>query len=198
MQQFIQGETMYAPPLKVIVVACTMCTTAACSQPASGPAAASGTDAAAASAPSTDGARKTAAIDGKTFCPRLQSAIQRLVNVPPTLHEASDSMTDKMMHMGERNFVDCDFRQRQTQVDISLHDDSDHHLFDDPNEKGYAPLSGFGDRARSASAMGEHWVDVVRGSVACEARLGLEDDGQVKGDWKQAAGRMCDAAFAVR
>lgn len=181
--------------INTLALTCVLCATAACSQP-SGTAAPPGNTAAA--TPASDTATTTAAIDGKAFCAKLQPAIQPLVRVPLKLYKASDSITEKEMHMGENDFVDCDFRQRQTQVDVSLHDDSDHALFDDPNAKGYAPLAGFADKARSASAMGEHWVDVVRGSIACEARLGLADDGQVVGDWEHVAAGMCVAAFAAR
>lgn len=137
-------------------------------------------------------------VNAKAFCAKLQPAVQPLVKAPLSLFKADDSTTDQM-HAGESQYADCDFRQQNTQIDVSLHDDSGHDLFDDPNEKGYAPLSGFGDKARYSvkGAMGMRWVDVVRGSVACEARLTADGD-QINGDWKQAAGKMCDAAFAMR
>jgi hypothetical protein len=131
------------------------------------------------------------------FCGKLQPKIQSLVTPPLALSRADDSGTDSLQ-AGDSQYVDCDFRQQSTQVDVSLHDDSDKR-FDDAAEQGYAALAGFGDRARYSvqGAMGMRWVDVVRGSTACEARLTMED-GKVNGDWRQAAGKMCDAAFASR
>lgn len=138
------------------------------------------------------------AIGAAAFCKRLQPKLQPLVKIPLTLFRADDSTTDPL-HAGEAPYVDCDFRRQGAQVDVSLHDDSGHDLFDDPNKPGYAALPRLGDKARYSvkGAMGMVWVDVVRGSLACEARL-TADAGQINGDWKQAAGRMCEAAFAAR
>ncbi|MEO6967340.1 MAG: hypothetical protein ABI132_02635 [Rhodanobacteraceae bacterium] len=183
-----------------VALAIVLCAAGACSQASTSQAATDGRDAAAASTPpNTTSDTSKSAVNAKTFCAKQQPAVQPLVKVPLVLFKASDSNSEKEMHMGENDFVDCDFRQQNTQINVSLHDDSDHTLFDDSDEKGYAPLAGFGDKARYSvkGAMGMRWVDVVRDSGACEARLTM-DDGQINGDWKQTAGKMCDAAFAAR
>jgi hypothetical protein len=135
--------------------------------------------------------------DAKSFCSKLQPLVQPLVKLPLVLSRADDSKSDSL-HAGETQYVDCDFRQKNTQLDVSLHDDSD-KMFDNTAQRGYAALPGFGDKARYSvrGAMGMRWVDVVRGTTACEARFTLED-GQLKGDWKQAGGKMCDAALKAR
>lgn len=143
---------------------------------------------------------QAAAMNGKSYCSKLQPLLQPFVNVKLTLHQADDSTTDSLQG-GDPQYVKCDFQQQNPQVpqvDVSLHDDSDHR-FDDADKKGYAPLAGFGDKARYSvrGAMGMRWVDVVRGSVACEARLTMPDR-QINGDWKEAAGKMCEAAFSAR
>jgi hypothetical protein len=121
--------------------------------------------------------------------------VQPLVTPALTLFKASDATTDDLQ-AGDAVYVECDFRPPSAQVDISLHDDSDHR-FDDASEKGYAALPGFGSRARYLARSSEmRWVDVVRGSIACEARFTMPDS-QIHGDWKQAAGRACDAALSM-
>ncbi len=139
----------------------------------------------------------SAPITAKVFCGKLQPLVQPMVKPSLILSRADDSRSDSM-HAGEAQYVDCDFRQQNTQLDVSLHDDSDKE-FDNATLKGYAALPGFGDRARYSvsGAMGMRWVDVVRGTTACEARITMEDS-QINGDWKQAGGKMCEAAFKVR
>ena len=133
---------------------------------------------------------------GAAFCAKLQPLVRPLVKPTLTLFKASDPTTNELQ-AADAAYVECDFRQQDSQIDVSLHDDSDHR-FDDANEKGYAALPGFGDRARYLARISEmRWVDVVRGSVACEARFTMED-GQINSDWKQAAGKMCEAAFSAR
>jgi hypothetical protein len=133
---------------------------------------------------------------GAAFCAALQPLVQPLVKPALTLFKASDAATDDLQ-AGDAAYVECDFRPPSAQVDVSLHDDSDHR-FDDTNAKGYAALSGVAGKARYTVQNGEmRWIDVVRGSIACEARFTMPD-AQINGDWKQAAGRICEAAFSVR
>jgi hypothetical protein len=135
-------------------------------------------------------------MSGAAFCAKLQPLVQPLVTPALTLFKASDATTDDLQ-AGDAAYVECDFRPPSAQVDVSLHDDSDHR-FDDASEKGYAALPGFGDRARYLARSSEmRWVDVVHGSIACEARFTMPDS-QINGDWKQAAGKACDAALSVR
>jgi len=136
-------------------------------------------------------------IPAKAFCGKLQPLIQPLVKPALVLSRADDSQTDPD-HAGEAQYVDCDFRQQNTQLDVSLHDDSD-RIFDNPTEQGYAPLPGVGDKARYSvrGAMGMRWVDVVRSTTACEARLTMEDS-QINGDWRQAGGKICETALKLR
>ncbi|OOG56847.1 hypothetical protein B0E48_12235 [Rhodanobacter sp. C03] len=130
------------------------------------------------------------------FCAKLQASVQPMVTAPLTSFSIDDSTTDEM-HAGERDYVRCIFRQRDSQIDVSLHDDTD-GLFDDSGKKGYAALSGFGDKARYTVGREEmQWVDVVHGSIACETRFAV-DARLLNGDWKQVAGKMCEAAFAAR
>ena len=158
---------------------------------------ASGTPLAASSAsapPATSAA--TLAPNGATFCAKLQPLVQPLVTPTLTLFKASDR-TSNDLQPSDASYVECDFRPPSAQIDISLHDDSDHR-FDDANQPGYAPLPGFGDHARYLARQQEmRWVDVVRGSIACEARFTIPDS-QINGDWKQAAGNACNAALSVR
>jgi hypothetical protein len=129
------------------------------------------------------------------FCAKLQASVQPLVTAPLSSFSVDDSTTDEM-HAGERDYVRCIFRQRDSRIDVSLHDDTD-GLFDDSGKKGYAALSGFGDKARYTVGRGEmQWVDVVHGSIACETRFAV-DARLLNGDWKQVAGKMCEAAFAA-
>ena len=43
------------------------------------------------------------------------------MKLPLVLSRADDSRSDSM-HAGEMQYVDCDFRQQNAQLDISLHD----------------------------------------------------------------------------
>jgi hypothetical protein len=129
------------------------------------------------------------------FCAKLQPLVQPFVKPVLTRFRAADGTTDDL-HAGEPHYVDCDFRPAGGQVDVSLHDDSDHR-FDDAAKDGYAALPGFAAPARYTARAGEmRWVDLVRGSIACEARFTM-DDAQINGDWKQAAGKICEAALAL-
>ncbi len=149
-----------------------------------------------ASASPAPAATPARAPSGATFCGTLQPLVQPLVKPALSLFQASDATTDDL-HRGEPHYVDCDFRFSSGQFDVGLHDDADHQ-FDDATAKGYAPLPGFGDHARYLVKQQEmRWVDVVRGSTACEARFTMADS-QIKGDWKQAAGNACNAALSVR
>ncbi len=140
-------------------------------------------------------AAKNAAMSGAAFCAKVQPLVQPLVKPALTLFKASDAIANDLP--GDAAYVECDFRPPSAQVDISLHDDSDHR-FDDANEKGYAALPGFAGKARYSVRSGEmRWVDVIRGSIACEARFTMPD-AQINGDWKQAAVKICEAAFSVR
>ena len=77
-----------------------------------------------------------------------------------TLFNASDATTNDLQ-AGDSAYVECDFRPPSAQIDVSLHDDSDHH-FDDASAKGYAALPGLADKARytTKAAAGMRWVDV--------------------------------------
>ncbi len=135
------------------------------------------------------------ALSAPAFCAKVQLLVQPFVKPTLTLFRAADSTTDDL-HAGEAHYVDCDFRPAGSQVDVSLHDDADHR-FDDATRDGYAPLPGFGDHARYSTKGGEmRWVNLVRGSIACEARFTM-DDAQINGDWTQAAGKICEAALTV-
>ena len=164
----------------VIIGACTGTSTA---QPA----------AASTPAPAT---AKNAPMSAAAFCAKLQPQVQPLVKPALTLFKASDATTNDLQ-AGDAAYVECDFRPPSAQIDVSLHDDSDHR-FDDASAKGYAALPGFAGKARYTVQNGEmRWIDVVHGSIACEARLTMPDS-QINGDWKQAAEKICEAAFSVR
>ncbi len=142
---------------------------------------------------STRSARASAA----AFCAQVQAKAQPLVKPALVLYSATDGSTDDL-HRGESDYVDCDFRPPNAQIDISLREDTDGH-FSDATKPGYAPLLGFGDKGRYVThdQSGMRWVDIARGKVACEARLTIAD-AQLNGEWKQVAGRLCEAAFAAR
>jgi len=132
-----------------------------------------------------------------SWCTRLLTALAGSVKTPLMLTAISDASTDSL-HTGERHYIDCDFRSQGGQLDLSLHDDED-GAFDDTAAQGYAPLAGYGERARYSvtGAMGMRWVDVVRGKVACEVRTTFGDERFI-GDWKAAAGRICESALVLR
>jgi hypothetical protein len=140
---------------------------------------------------------KNPPMSGALFCAKLQPLVQPLVKPALALFKASDATTNDLQ-AGDAAYVECDFRPPSAQVDVSLHDDSDRR-FDDASAKGYAALPGFAGKARytTKAAAGMRWVDVVRGTIACEARVTL-DDAQFNGDWKQATATICEAAFSVR
>jgi hypothetical protein len=159
---------------------------AVCSQPAAG---ANG------AAPS-----QTRPINGAAFCQAMQPQVQAVIAPKLSLHSSSDS-TDEL-HLGETPYVECDFRANSDgnadQITVGLHDATSGTFDFNPQGNHYAPLVGFGDRARYTvqGAMGMRWVDVVKGGAACEVRVAL-DDSDIKGDWKQVAGNLCNAAFAA-
>ncbi|HEX7694902.1 MAG TPA: hypothetical protein VF409_10455 [Sphingomonas sp.] len=140
-------------------------------------------------------AQPTDPIKASTYCARIAPQLQKLVVPEIELFSGSDS-TDPL-HQGEKPYVECDFRQNDTQLVVGLHDATSGTFNFDPQDSNYAPLAGFGDRARytTRGAMGMRWVDVIKGNAACEVRLTLTDD-QIRGDWKQTAGAMCNLAFA--
>ena len=150
----------------------------------------------ASASPATPAATPARALNGAEFCGTLQPLVQPLVTPTLALFKASDR-TSNDLQSSDASYVECDFRSPNAQVDISLHDDSD-QSFDDANQPGYAPLPGFGGRARYLARQQEmRWVDVARGSTACEARFTMKD-ADIKGDWKQIGGKACDAALSVR
>jgi hypothetical protein len=151
-----------------------------------------------ATAPATTAASASnaAQMSASAYCAKLQPLVQQLVKPALALFKASDPTTNDLQ-AGDAAYIECDFRPPSTQVDISLHDDSDHE-FDDAGKQGYAALAGFGDKARYTVENGEmRWVDVVRRSIACEARFTMKD-AEINRDWKQAAGKICEAALSAR
>jgi hypothetical protein len=145
--------------------------------------------------PTTPAARQASG-DSSAFCRKLQPLVQAFVK-PTIAHFSASDHTTATAQASDPDFLECDFRPPDAQIDVSLHGDADHQ-FDDPNELGHAPLAGFGDKARHSAQIAEmRWVDVVRGSIACEARFTIPDS-QINGDWKQATGKICETAFSVR
>ena len=141
-------------------------------------------------------AARNAPLSGAAFCGKLQPLVQPLVKPGAYAFRVSDATTNDLQ-AGDAAYAECDFRPPSAQVDVSLHDDSDHR-FDDASAKGYAALPGVADKARYTAQNGEmRWIDVVRGSIACEARFTMPD-AQINRDWKQAAAKMCEAAFSAR
>ncbi len=166
----------------------------ACSRQPSGQA--SGDPAASTERRTGNSSGRSGPIRGRTYCAALLPTIQGFVTPTLALFAATDS-TDPL-HLGETPYVECDFRQNGRQLVVGLHDATSGNFTFNAQDSNYAPLAGFGDRARytTRGAMGMRWADVVKGNAACEVRLTLADS-DIKGDWKQAAGNLCTAAFAA-
>lgn len=139
------------------------------------------------------GASASAAGDPKAFCAALLAATQPLLKVPLTVTMASDANNDEL-HGGEPGYAECRFTGKQLGVTIIL---SDEKSFDSSTDKGFIPLSGFGDKARAHEGSIQ-WVDVMKGKTFCEAIVTVSPDQVTGGDWKQAGGKMCIAAYARR
>lgn len=133
------------------------------------------------------------------FCAKLKSVLQPFVKVTLVLFSADDATTDAM-HAGEVQYRHCQFRQADnSMIDIGLHDDSV-GMFDDAAKRGYAVLTGYGDKGRYTArpSAGQNWLDVVHGKTACEARFAIYDDGKpLNQDWKEVGGKVCTAAFGL-
>lgn len=135
------------------------------------------------------------AANGAAFCANVQPKIQPLIKLPLQLFQADDAKTNADQ-TGDSSYVECDFRPGNFRVNLSLHDNSDKR-FDGTGRQGHDVLTGIADKAWTVDSGGMRWIDVVRGKLACEARLGLPPS-MVQGDWKQVAAKMCEAAFESR
>jgi|SRR5579862_7186235 len=127
-------------------------------------------------------------------CASLQPSVQAVVKIPLKVKSADDATTDDL-HRGEAGYYSCTFAATSGyQVTVIL---SDEKSFTDAKEKGYQPLSGFGDRARSSHGT-IHFVDVMKGKTFCEVLVGMPDDQFTEADWTHAAGTICVGAFGAR
>ncbi len=110
------------------------------------------------------------AASGAAFCAKVQPKIQPLIKLPLQLFQADDAKTNANQ-TGDSSYVECDFRLGSFRVDVSLEDNSDKR-FDGTGRQGHQELSGIADKDWSVDSGGMRWIDVVRGKLACEARLG--------------------------
>ncbi len=138
---------------------------------------------------------RAAARDPKAFCAALLPAVQALVKPQLTIFSAEDATADAM-HSGEQGYVSCVFANGANRVSVTMSDSPDKRFTAEP-KKGYEPLSGFGDLARSAHSSFD-WVDVMKGVTFCEAIVAMKPAQLNPPDWKQVGGKACLAAYATR
>jgi hypothetical protein len=163
---------------------------AKCGDASAAPASRSDADASPASTATTS----TSSVDPKKFCATLLPQIQTLIKIPLTVVSADDSHSDNM-HMGEQGYLSCVNGSGDYRATIIMSGDPGKKFTSEP-KKGYDPLTGFGDIARSSHS-GYQWVDVMKGDTFCEAIVTIADKDLASGDWKQTGGKMCMAAFAT-
>jgi hypothetical protein len=145
------------------------------------------------SAPASSTASKPR-VSAAKFCPALMPKVQSLVKVSLTIIQANDETNDDL-HTGEDGYVSCTYGQPDQgyRITTGMHAGDVSH-YEGTTEKGFTALPGFGDKARAYEAS-LRWVDVVKGSTACETILTVADESLTEADWKQVAGKMCNAAF---
>lgn len=133
-------------------------------------------------------------VSAAKFCPALLAPVKTYVKVPLGIVMANDETNDDL-HAGEDDYVSCTYGHDPDgyRLTISMHA-GDVSKFEGTTEKGFVPVAGFGDKARAYEAS-IRWVDVVKGSTACEAIVTIANEDLTLPDWKQAAGKMCNAAF---
>jgi hypothetical protein len=119
-----------------------------------------------------------------------------LIKFPVRVKQADDATTDDV-HAGEPGYLSCIFAGSLYQVTVILSDDPDKwHYYE--TDKGFATVSGFGDKARAYVGREPHWVDVMKGKTFCEIIVGIPTDQFVDGDWTRGGAKACVAAFAAR
>lgn len=141
------------------------------------------------------GSTSASSTDPKQFCAWLLPQVQALIKLPLTVMSADDSHSDDA-HTGEAGYLSCVNGNGGYRATIIMSDDPD-KAFTSAPKQGYDALPGFGDVARSSHG-GLQWVDVMKGKTFCEAIVTIDDSNLIAGDWKQAGGKMCMAAFALR
>ena len=159
----------------------------------------SGTPAAAADAPGAPGKANdpTRSVDAKTWCAKLQPAVQSKVKIPLSLFKADDSRTEDA-YADDPTYVSCIFDSNGKRVTVIARAAGD--MMERDKRNGLEPISGYGDQAFYSGEKGGqlHWVDVVRGSDSCEALLGLEAGDLASGNFSKGGGEICVAALAAR
>lgn len=135
-------------------------------------------------------------VSAAKFCPALLANVKPYVKVPLGIVQANDETNDDL-HTGEDGYVSCTYGHDPDgyRLTIGMHA-GDVSKYEGTTEKGFVPLPGFGDKARAYEAS-IRWVDVVKGSAACEAIVTISNEDLTESDWKQAGGKMCNAAFAL-
>lgn len=134
-------------------------------------------------------------ITAAKFCPALLPKIKGYVKAPlDSIAQSNDAFNDDV-HRGDEGYVSCTYGHagQGYVVTVGMHA-GDISRFEGITDKGYSPLQGFGDQARAYDGS-LHWVDVVKGSTACEAILTIADADLAEKDWTQVAGKVCNASF---
>lgn len=150
-------------------------------------------DADAASTPASSAASGPG-VSAAKFCPALLPKVQSFVKVPLTTVQANDETNDDL-HRGDDGYVSCTYGNDVYRVTITMNA-GDVSKYEGTNQQGFVPLAGFGDKARAYDGT-VRWVDVVKRSTACETILSVADKDLTESDWKQVAGKMCNAAFTL-
>jgi hypothetical protein len=184
MSMRLAGHLLVAPALLFALLAARCGSDSADAAPASGSAAA---------AASPGGPKILAA----KFCPALLPKVKAFVKVPLDSIKLAQDETNDDLHAGDDGYVSCTFSHAQEGYVITtgMHA-GDVSRFVGTTEQGFTNLPGFGDHARAYDAS-LRWVDVVKGSVACETIVTMADGSLTESDWKQAGGKICNAAFEL-
>ena len=153
-------------------------------------------DAASASSnsPSADASASGPKVSAARFCPALLAKIQAYVKVPWGIVQANDETNDEL-HTADDGYVSCTYGHEGEgyRITTGMHA-GDVGAYEGTSQKGFSSLAGFGDQARAYEAS-LRWIDVVKGSTACETILDVPNESLTESDWKQVAGKMCNAAF---
>lgn len=180
---------------KLFLTAAILATLSACSDTA-GTQTAAASGAAMPSAAAKPGGTP-AGVDARTYCVKLQPAVQSKMKIPLSLFKADDSHSDDA-YADDPTYISCIFDSNGKRVTVIMRARND--AMERDRRNGLTPVSGYGDQAFYSGEKGGQlrWVDVVRGSDFCEALLGVEPSDLGTGDFGKTGGQICVAAFAAR
>lgn len=133
-------------------------------------------------------------ISAAKFCPALMPKVKAFVKVALDSIVMANDETNDDLHRGEDGYLSCTYGHATEGYVITVGMNSgDVSRYKGLTEKGFVALPGFGDQARAYESS-LRWVDVVKGSSACETIVTMANENLTE-EWKQVGGKICNAAF---